>query len=313
MPAPISSATPAQSPVTVLGLGLMGSALAAALLKAGHPTTVWNRTAAKTGPLAAQGATPAATASEAITASPLVIVCLTTNDHVRGLLAPEAEALAGRTLVNLTNGTPRQARELADWAADHGITYLDGGIMAVPQMIATPAAYIFYSGTDEAAFTAHRPTLEALAATKWVGKDPGFAALYDLSLLTGMYGMAAGVAQAFALTGSEGVPARDLAPLLRDFVVAMTDGIVAGAAEALDSDRHLTDVSNLAMNREAFPNFLAAYAEQGLRTDLFEPFQALLDRAVDAGHGADGFSRLTLLLKQEGSPQSHQSSQNPPS
>lgn len=286
------------TPVSVLGLGLMGTALAGALIKAGHRTTVWNRTESKTGPLVAQGATPAATARDAITAGGPVIVCLTTNDNVRALLEPEAEALAGRTLVNLTNGTPGQARELADWAAAHGITYLDGGIMAVPQMIATPGAYILYSGTDEAAFEAHRPTLAALADTKWVGKDPGLAALYDISLLTGMNGMALGVAQAFALIGSAGIPARDFAPLLRDWVVAMTDGLVPGAAEAIDTDRHVTDVSNLAMNREAHPNFLRTYADQGLRTDLFEPLQALLDRAVEEGHGADGFSRLAALLKQ---------------
>ncbi|MGW6026032.1 NAD(P)-dependent oxidoreductase [Streptomyces sp. NPDC055099] len=291
--------TPAAAPVSVLGLGLMGTALAAALIKAGHPTTVWNRTAAKTGPLAAQGATPAATARDAIEAAPLVIVCLTTNDNVRTLLAPETEALAGRTLVNLTNGTPSQARELAAWAESHGITYIDGGIMAVPQMIATPAAYILYSGTDEAAFETHRETLTALAATKWVGKDPGLAALYDLALLTGMYGMSAGVAQAFALIGSEGIPAREFAPLLTDWVGAMTQAIVPETAEAVDNDQHLTDVSNLAMNREAFPNFLQAYAEQGLRTDLFDPFQGLLDRAVDEGYGADGLSRLVTLLKQD--------------
>lgn len=295
---PDSTPNPGSAPVTVLGLGLMGTALASALLKAGHPTTVWNRTASKAGPLVAQGATPAGTARDAIIAGPLTVVCLTTNDSVRALLAPEADALAGRTLVNLTNGTPSQARELADWAEAHGISYIDGGIMAVPQMIATPAAYILYSGTDQAAFATHRETLSVLAATKWVGKDPGLAALHDLSLLTGMYGMTAGVAQAFALIGSEGIRAREFAPLLRDLVVAMTDLIVPGTAEAIDTDQHLTDVSNLAMNREAFPNFLAAYAEQGLRTDLFEPFQGLLDRAVDEGHGADGLSRLATLLKQ---------------
>ncbi|MEU6681158.1 NAD(P)-binding domain-containing protein [Streptomyces sp. NPDC046925] len=300
MPAqPAQPVQPAQSPVTVLGLGLMGTALASALIKAGHPTTVWNRTASKTGPLAAQGATPAATAGEAVTASPLTLVCLTTNHDVRALLTPEAESLAGRTLVNLTNGTPAQARELAAWAAAHGITYIDGGIMAVPQMIATPGAYILYSGTDEAAYETHRPTLQALADTQWVGKDPGLAALYDLSLLTGMYGMAMGVAQAYALIGSEGIPAREFAPLLGGWVAAMTDAIVPETAEAIDTDQHLTDVSNLAMNREAFPNFLQAYADQGLRTELFEPLQGVLDRAVEEGHGADGFSRLVTLLKQD--------------
>ncbi|MEU7649621.1 NAD(P)-dependent oxidoreductase [Streptomyces huasconensis] len=293
------SSTEHRASVTVLGLGLMGTALAAALLKAGHDTTVWNRTASKTGPLAAQGATPADTAAEAIAASPLVIVCLTTNDNVRGLLEAEADALAGRTVVNLTNGTPAQARELAEWAAGHGITYIDGGIMAVPQMIATPAAYILYSGTDEDAYETHRPTLAALADTKWVGKDPGAAALYDLSLLTGMYGMVMGVAQAYALIGSGGVPARDFAPLLKDWVNAMTDGLVPGMAEALDSGQHLTDVSSLAVNQAALPNFLTAFAQQGLRTDLFEPLQALLDRSIDEGHAADGLSRLVTLIKKD--------------
>lgn len=294
---PSSTAAPAS--VTVLGLGLMGTALAAALLKAGHDTTVWNRTASKTGPLAAQGATPAETAAEAIAASPLVIVCLTTNDNVRGLLEAEADALAGRTVVNLTNGTPAQARELADWAAGLGITYIDGGIMAVPQMIATPAAYILYSGTDEEAYETHRPTLAALADTKWVGKDPGAAALYDLSLLTGMYGMVMGVAQAYALIGSGGVPAREFAPLLKDWVNAMTDGLVPGMAEALDSGQHLTDVSSLAINQAALPNFLTTFAQQGLRTDLFEPLQALLDRSIDEGYAADGLSRLVTLIKKD--------------
>ncbi|WP_425301391.1 NAD(P)-binding domain-containing protein, partial [Nocardia cyriacigeorgica] len=32
-----------ETPVSILGIGLMGQALARAFLKAGHPTTVWNR------------------------------------------------------------------------------------------------------------------------------------------------------------------------------------------------------------------------------------------------------------------------------
>jgi 3-hydroxyisobutyrate dehydrogenase-like beta-hydroxyacid dehydrogenase len=44
------------TPVTVIGLGLMGRALATAFLRAGHPTTVWNRTPAKAEQLVAQGA-----------------------------------------------------------------------------------------------------------------------------------------------------------------------------------------------------------------------------------------------------------------
>jgi 3-hydroxyisobutyrate dehydrogenase-like beta-hydroxyacid dehydrogenase len=285
-----------QTPVTVLGLGLMGSALATALLKAGHPTTVWNRTKSKTGPLTAQGATPADTPVEAVAASPLTLVCLTTYDDVTELLHPHTTALAGRTLVNVTNGTPLQARKFASWAEEHGIPYIDGGIMAVPQMIATPAAYILYSG-DQQAYETHRPTLAALGGTRWTGTDPGLAALYDLSLLTGMYGMVMGVAQSFALIRSQGIGAEEFAPLLTDWLNAMTNGLVPGTAQAVDSGHHLTDVSSLAVNQAAFPNLLATFTDQGVRTELFDPMRQLLDRAIAEGHADDGLSRLVELLR----------------
>ncbi|MEE1751889.1 NAD(P)-dependent oxidoreductase [Streptomyces sp. SP18CS02] len=291
-PSPVPAATPAS--VSVIGLGMMGSALAAALLGAGHRVTVWNRSPARTGPLVAQGALPAGTAADAVAAAPLVIVCLLDNDSVRKVFAGLGGALAGKTLVNTTNGTPAQARELAAWAAEHGARYVDGGIMAVPQMIAGPHAYVLYSG-DEEAFQDCRPVLAAFGGTRWTGTDPGLAALYDLGLLTGMYGMVIGVMQAFALVRTEGIPAEEFSELLVPWIGAMLSGAPQWAA-AVDSGRHLTDVSSLAVNHAAFPNFLTTFRDQGVSTELFAPFQALLDRAMAQGYAADGLSRIADLL-----------------
>ena len=77
-----------QQPVTVLGLGLMGRALAEAFLRAGHPTTVWNRTPGQADQLVARGAVRAGTPREAVEASRLVVVCVSTYDVARDLLAP---------------------------------------------------------------------------------------------------------------------------------------------------------------------------------------------------------------------------------
>jgi len=55
----------AQQRVALLGIGTMGSGMAANLLKAGFPLTVYNRTRAKAEPLAAQGATIADTPADA--------------------------------------------------------------------------------------------------------------------------------------------------------------------------------------------------------------------------------------------------------
>ncbi|MFI0410587.1 NAD(P)-binding domain-containing protein [Actinomadura sp. 3N508] len=67
----------AKSPVTVIGLGPMGAAMAATFLGNGHPTTVWNRTAAKAEPLVAKGATLAATSADALAASELIVISQT--------------------------------------------------------------------------------------------------------------------------------------------------------------------------------------------------------------------------------------------
>ncbi|MEU9702179.1 NAD(P)-binding domain-containing protein [Streptomyces sp. NPDC047981] len=297
MPARPSSPAPAPAPtpVSVLGLGMMGSALASAFLRAGHPVTVWNRSPAKTGPLVAQGALPAATPADAVAASPLVVLCLLTNDNVDEVLdGLDGGAVAGKTLVNLTNGTPEQARALSARATALGARYVDGGIMAVPQMIASPAAYVLYSG-DEEAYETHRSTLAVLGGTRWTGTDPGLAALYDLGLLTGMYGMFTGVVQALALVRTENIGAEEYAELLVPWMTAMLGG-VPEIARAVDSGSHLTDVSSLAVSQAAFPNFLSTFRAQGVSTELFEPFQALLDRAVEEGYAGDGASRMVELL-----------------
>ncbi|MEU8227416.1 NAD(P)-binding domain-containing protein [Kribbella sp. NPDC048915] len=97
-----------KTPITVLGLGAMGTALARAFLTAGHPTTVWNRTPGRSPELDTRGATRATTALEAVAASPLVVVCLLDDETVRATLEPIAAELTRRTLANLTSSLPSQ-------------------------------------------------------------------------------------------------------------------------------------------------------------------------------------------------------------
>ncbi|MGI5164301.1 NAD(P)-dependent oxidoreductase [Spirillospora sp. CA-253888] len=280
-----------KTPVTVLGLGLMGSVLAETFARAGHPTTVWNRSDAKATPA---GTARAATVREALEASPLIVVCLSVYDNVTGVLAAEGEALAGRAVVNLTNGTPSQARAMAGAVRGLGADYLDGGIMAVPPMIGKPGALILYSGPEHV-FTAHRDALGVLAEARYMGADAGLASLYDLALLTAMYGMFTGYYQAVALVRSEKVSAVEFTPMVDAWVSAMMRSLPVHA-QAIDSGDHRTEVSNLANNEAGFPNLMRAAREQGVDTSLMEPLDALLKRAVAAGYGKDGVARLVDLL-----------------
>jgi 3-hydroxyisobutyrate dehydrogenase-like beta-hydroxyacid dehydrogenase len=134
--------TPTQHTVSFLGLGEMGSALARASISAGHPTTVWNRSADKATALVEAGARAASDAGDAIEAGDLVVVCLFDHQSVHDVLDPLADRLAGRRLLNLTTTSPDGAQELASWAERIGVDYLDGGIMATPEMIGTPQSRV---------------------------------------------------------------------------------------------------------------------------------------------------------------------------
>ncbi len=285
-----------KSPVTVLGLGAMGTALATAFVTGGHPTTVWNRTPGRAEPLAALGAAAAGDVAAAVTASELVVVCLLDHDSVHGTLAPVAAELAGRTLVNLTNGTPAQAREMARWAAGHGIAYVDGGIMAIPPGIGTAQAFLLYSGSRPA-FDTFAPALELLGTPHFVGEDPGLAALHDIALLSGMYGMFAGAFHALALVGTERVPAAEFAPMLRDFVTAMAAGIPHYAHQIETGDYASGVVSNIAMQSAGFTNLIRTAEDQGLSPELLAPLGPLMARRVAEGHGAEDVTGIVELLR----------------
>ncbi|TWG82770.1 3-hydroxyisobutyrate dehydrogenase-like beta-hydroxyacid dehydrogenase [Cellulosimicrobium cellulans J34] len=280
-------ARPSERAVTVLGLGAMGRALAAAAVAAGHPTTVWNRTPGRAGALVGAGAREATSVRDAVTASPLVVAVLLDHASVHQTLDPVAEALAGRTLVNLVTTTPEESRELAAWAGSHGVTYLDGGIMAVPGMIGGPGAEVLYSGS-RAAFDDARPVLDTWGGSAWFGEDPGLAPLYDLGLLAGMYAMFAGFFHGVAMVGTAGVSASDFARRAAPWIAAMTAELAGYAGGPGQQSLEFSDLSDM----------VRASAEAGLATDVVAAVQALVRRQVDAGHGADGFARAVESIRE---------------
>ncbi|WP_407565526.1 NAD(P)-dependent oxidoreductase [Streptomyces sp. 184] len=270
-----------KTPVTLLGLGAMGTALARAWLAAGHPTTVWNRTPARADALAAEGARTAESAAAAVAAGELVVLCLLDDVSVGEVLA--GADLAGRDVVNLTTCTPAQARTRAAWVTERGARYLDGGIMAVPPMIGVPEAggYVFYSG-PRALYDRHRATLAVPAGTAYVGADPGFAALHDVALLSAMYGMFAGVTHAFALIRGEDVDPAAFAGLLADWLTAMAPAAhrIAADLAADGGGQAEEEVAALAMQVAGTPTFLDTARQQGVSTELLTPYFELMRRCL---------------------------------
>lgn len=288
------STTPA--PVTVIGLGPMGHAMASAYLDRGHRVTVWNRTTSRADALVARGAHLAGTVEEALTAAEPVVLSLTDYDAMYAVLGDaDPAALAGRVLVNLSSDTPDKARAAAAWAAERGATQLTGGVLTPPAGIGDPTTTsTFYSGPREA-FDAHRDTLEVLTAADYRGEDPGTAALLYQLNMTMFWTALTSYWQAVAMADAHGLKAADILPFavdalnLKPFLEVYTPRIDAGD--------HTGDEDRLTMGVASVEHVLHTATAAGVDGTLPAALLDIFRRGVAAGHGADSASSLVEVLK----------------
>ncbi|MFD8564453.1 NAD(P)-dependent oxidoreductase [Streptosporangium canum] len=291
-------------PVTVIGLGPMGRAMAAAFLAAGHPTTVWNRTAGKADELLASGATWAAGPLAALDASEVAIVCVIDADAVdaildRALAESDHHKLPTTTLVNLTSEGPGRTRELATRAENLGVAYLDGSIMTPAAAIGTEATRILYSGPADL-FDRHRQTLAALGGTAvHLGTDPGRAASFDVALLNLFWSSITGLMHSFALAARQHVPATALAPHAQQMAQLVAD-LLPGLAAEIDAGGFSGEgSSSLTSIAASLEHIVHAFEEAEVSSAVTRAAKEVIDAAVSAGHGADSPTRLAEFLSRD--------------
>lgn len=153
--------------IAFLGLGNMGSGMAARMLAAGHPLTVWNRTAEKASPLVAEGAALAKEPEEAVAGAEVVISCLMDDTALRAMFDP-----AGRVLGALPPGaihlcvstiSPSCADWLAETHAAHGSLYVSGPVVGRPDAVRAGTVMQFLAG-DAVAIERVEPLCAAFVA-----------------------------------------------------------------------------------------------------------------------------------------------------
>ncbi|MFJ9887958.1 NAD(P)-dependent oxidoreductase [Streptomyces sp. NPDC091287] len=285
------------TPVTVIGLGPMGLALAGALLENGHPTTVWNRTPEKAQGLVARGARLAGSVADAVAAGPLTVVCLKDYATLYEVLDPAGGAVAGRTLVNLNSGTPKEAHAAASWAAERGVTYLDGAVMVPPPLVGDPGSVLLLSG-PRGVFDAHRATLASLGDPRYLGSDPGLAVLHNAALLGLMYATMNGFLHATALVGSAGVRAAEFAGLAVNwFLPTVVDATLVEQAPGLDAGHYPGELGTLHMNLNALEHIALTCEEQGVHTGQPRLMREIAAQAIKEGHGGSNYLAVFEVFK----------------
>lgn len=265
--------------------------MARTYVAAGHPTTVWNRTPDKADGL---GAVPAATAADAVAASPVVVISQV--DYLAMFESLADADLHGRVLVNLSSDSPERLREAAAWVTERGGTLVTGGIMVPPPGIGQPGAYAFYAGPTEAV-EAHRATLEVLGRVDHVGTDPGLAMLYYQAMLNIFWTTLISYFYSTSLVGSAEQLRPYAASMLTDLTQEGPMGFLRILTRELDARDYPGADNNLHMQAVGAEHVVQAFTEAGLDVTVPAAVAALFARADAAGYGGNGLSALAEMVR----------------
>ncbi len=203
-----------------IGLGSMGSAMAANLVKAGHEVLVWNRSpeAAK----AIAGATPVGTPAEAFS-SEAVLTMLADDAAVRDvILASGALGRASKGLIHVMMATISIAlvEELVAAHRAAGVAYVSAPVFGRPPAAASAQLNIVAAG-DPAAMARVQPLFDVLGTKTWpLGAEPQRA---NAAKLAGNMMIALAVeamAEATSLTESYGVSSGDFLDIVTNTLFA---------------------------------------------------------------------------------------------
>jgi 3-hydroxyisobutyrate dehydrogenase/glyoxylate/succinic semialdehyde reductase len=150
-----------------IGLGIMGSRMAANLHKGGHSLVVYNRTREKAAPLLSQGAAWADSPAALATRADVIITMLAHPEAVREAALGGNGFLQilepGRLWVDCSTVNPSFSREMAEQARAHGIRFLDAPVTG-SKGPAAQASLVFWVGGAEVDLEACRPLLECMGS-----------------------------------------------------------------------------------------------------------------------------------------------------
>ncbi|HEY1516516.1 MAG TPA: NAD(P)-dependent oxidoreductase [Solirubrobacteraceae bacterium] len=200
--------------VGLLGVGLMGSAMAGRLLDRGIGVVAWDRDAEPLRVLEGRGGRPAAAPSEVVTGSGVVITMLPTADIVLDVIEPLLEDWPQDTVwLQMSSVGAAEADRLSQVAAAHGISLVDAPVSGSTHPAEQGQLTILASGPDTAR-TAVEPIFDALASrVLWVG-EAGMGSRLKMAANHWMITMVGALAESMHLCDAMGLDQQQFIELL---------------------------------------------------------------------------------------------------
>jgi 3-hydroxyisobutyrate dehydrogenase-like beta-hydroxyacid dehydrogenase len=285
--------------IGVIGLGLLGGAVASRLREAGHAVVGYDVVPACLERLAALGGTPAKSAADVARGSEAVCTLLPSlavvEQAILGAGGVAAGARLGQPIFQMSTISPTLTERLARETAGRGLTFLDCPISGTSGMVAKGNGVIFVGG-DRAAYERWRPLLESILPSAVHVGAAGQAMLLKLvaNLLVALN--SASVAEALTMARRGGLDPQMVLDVLK-----------TGAATS-----RMLDVRGPMMVRGEFPAQMKldlfmkdlhliqeAAGVVGARLPLTDVAERLYAAAQAAGHGGEDLAVVITELTRE--------------
>ncbi len=295
--------------IGMIGLGRMGSAMAARLMECGHDVTVWNRTAARAEFLVAAGATLAATPMALVAAVDVVVVIMFDALALQAVFHGEntilAAPLAGKLIIEMSTVRPEVEQALSEAVALRGGLFLECPVGGTTGPARQGKLLGLAGGSDEA-FAQAKPVLDQLCRrVEHIGPAGAGAAMkLAINLPLAVFWQAFG--EACALVRHLGIAPDRLVELFNDTSGAARGlqnraDAVAAALAGGDGGDATFDLDGIVKDLRTM---LAEARFRGFDLPVAATALGVYDRAARAGHGAKDTSWVpTIWAKAADAPQ----------
>jgi 3-hydroxyisobutyrate dehydrogenase len=285
--------------VGIVGLGLMGEPIARRVLEAGHELTAFNRTAARTHALAADGARVAASPADVWSHAEACITMIADDEALRAVTLGDDGLLAtshpGRILIDMSTVSLKVSGEIAARAEEQGVAFLRAPVTGNPSVVRAGNLGIMVSGPKDA-LQKVEPLLREIGPNVFYLGAGDEARVMKLALNLMIAGTTELIAEALVL--GEGLGLERAAMLEVMGASAVGSPFVKYKTAALVAADYTTTFSAAAMVKD-LALVLGAAGEAGVPLPVTEQVSGLFEECVGSGMGDLDLTALLPRLRRQ--------------
>ncbi|MDH5358057.1 MAG: NAD(P)-dependent oxidoreductase [Gammaproteobacteria bacterium] len=276
--------------ISLLGIGLMGQALAKHLLDEGQQLTVFNRSPEKTVELHNLGATVVLTAQDAVNNSDFCILMLSDAEAINTVVdSIDPDTFKDKIFIQMGTISPDESRAIARRITDCQGSYLECPVLgSLPE--ATSGTLILMAGGSSDDFQAALPLLKIIGKNPQHIGDIGQGATVKLAMNQLIAGLTTSFSLSLALVEKEGIEVEQFMKIVRD-----------SALYAPTFDKKLERMLQRDYSNPNFPTkhlakdtrlFLSVAKQLGLETCALEGIKQLLEKTLAKGLADTDYSAI---------------------